>query len=415
MVNLEKFLSRFGNRIEFPHSRILAQSSQAKGAAINATIGVALNDDGSPMMLGSYAKLVQPQDTLYSPSQGQPKLRELWANHLLASHPNLRLENITKPIVVGGLTHGLDVVGRMFLNHNERILLPSDYWENYDLSFLHAERLHYNAHTKLGFDSLGIAKRFAQEQLPLYVDTNKLSVLLNFPNNPTGYTLTESEYAQLETSLCEEANNRQILAICDDAYFGLVYDETGISDSIFSRLSQAHDNILAVKVDGLSKEHFYWGGRVAFVTFGSKSMTPQDAKILEDKTAAFVRGSVSNVNTAAQFNAISVLSNYDSYVQERDTISQTLRSRYLATKNAIASNPQYEEQFSAMPFNSGYFMCVKLREGLDATDVRTKLLEQERIGTISVGKNMIRVAYSSVAQENIPRIFEGLFAVTKAM
>jgi repressor LexA len=63
-------------------------------------------------------------------------------------------------------------------------------------------------------------------------------------------------------------NGDIIVALIDDAYFGLVY-EAGIStESIFAKLSNLHEKILAVKIDGATKEDYVWGFRVGFFFLG---------------------------------------------------------------------------------------------------------------------------------------------------
>ena len=49
-------LSEKGKSIFFPKKGILAQTAEAKGKDINATIGIALEEDGSPMRLKFIAK-----------------------------------------------------------------------------------------------------------------------------------------------------------------------------------------------------------------------------------------------------------------------------------------------------------------------------------------------------------------------
>jgi len=48
---LLSMLSNRGKEIFFPKRGILAQTADAKGKDINATIGIALEEDGSPMSL----------------------------------------------------------------------------------------------------------------------------------------------------------------------------------------------------------------------------------------------------------------------------------------------------------------------------------------------------------------------------
>ena len=53
-----ELLSKRGKEIYFPKKGILAQSAEAAKAGINATIGTAVEDDGSPMRLDSIASKV---------------------------------------------------------------------------------------------------------------------------------------------------------------------------------------------------------------------------------------------------------------------------------------------------------------------------------------------------------------------
>src|SRR4030067_1072655 len=74
-------LSRKGKAIYFPRMGILAQGMAARGKEINATIGTAYEDDGSPMVLPSVALLfdVDSKDAFpYAPSEGIKPLRDKW-------------------------------------------------------------------------------------------------------------------------------------------------------------------------------------------------------------------------------------------------------------------------------------------------------------------------------------------------
>ncbi|MCP4717575.1 MAG: hypothetical protein GY868_20835, partial [Deltaproteobacteria bacterium] len=53
--NVLPMLSTKGKNIFFPHKGILGQSAEAKNKKINATIGIALENDGTPMRLNSVA------------------------------------------------------------------------------------------------------------------------------------------------------------------------------------------------------------------------------------------------------------------------------------------------------------------------------------------------------------------------
>ena len=54
-LNVLSMLSERGKNIFFPKLGILAQAAQAKGKTINATIGEAVEDNGTSMHLPEYA------------------------------------------------------------------------------------------------------------------------------------------------------------------------------------------------------------------------------------------------------------------------------------------------------------------------------------------------------------------------
>ena len=59
-----------------------------------------------------------------------------------------------------------------------------------------------------------------------------------------------------------------------------------------------------------------------------------------------------------------------------------------------------------MPFNSGYFMCVK-PIGVDPETVRQRLLSRYSTGVI-VLSGLIRIAFSSVPLGKLERLFRNI-------
>ena len=61
-----------------------------------------------------------------------------------------------------------------------------------------------------------------------------------------------------------------------------------------------------------------------------------------------------------------------------------------------------------MPFNSGYFMCVK-PIGVEAEKVRKHLIEKYSTGTI-VLSGLIRLAYSTIPKAKLAKLFADVAA-----
>lgn len=404
-------LSERGRNIFFPKKGILGQTAEAKETRINATIGAAIEDDGTPMRLEVIASKVNLDPARvfpYAPSFGRPDLRKQWQQMLTEKNPSLKGQTISLPVVTNALTHGISMTGYLFLNEGDEVLVPNLFWGNYNLTLTQA----YGA--KLKTYQLFKGAGLDLEAFAAAVNDGKIGkkvLILNFPNNPSGYTPTEQEQEQIVSIIkkAAEAGNK-ILAITDDAYFGLGYEAGIAQESLFAPLSKLHPNVLAVKVDGATKEDYVWGFRVGFITYGTKEGTPALYEALEAKTAGAIRGNISNASNLSQSLLLEAFSSSEYEVQKQQKFD-IMQRRYSAVKRAL-TNEKYKEYFEALPYNSGYFMCLQLAEGLDGDEVRQTLIEKYSIGTIALG-NIIRVAYSAVAESDVAQLFEGIYKACK--
>jgi len=406
-----RLLSEKGKAIFFPKKGNLTQGAEAKGKKINATIGMAIEDDGTPMRLPAIANEVSldPKNVFpYASSYGLRDLRKTWQKLIREKNPSLK-GKISLPVVTNGLSHGLSMVGYLFTDPGNKIVVTDVLWENYTLIFEHgySARLQpFNIFKNGCFDTGSLKNTLAKQE-------GKQIILLNFPHNPTGYTLTEEE-AHKVTEIIRESAERgnEIVAVLDDAYFGLSY-ETGIcKESPFSKLADVHENVLAIKLDGATKEDYAWGLRVGFVTYASKGANEKTYQALEDKTAGAIRGSISNASHLSQSLLLRAITS-DAYKDEKREKYNLLKRRFDKVQEVLSRNKKnYSNYFSALPFNSGYFMCIELREGLNAERIRQTLLNKYSTGVIAVG-NLLRIAFSSVPEKDIPTLFNNIYNACK--
>jgi aspartate/methionine/tyrosine aminotransferase len=410
-----EMLSDLGRGLYFPKG-ILSQSAEAKQKAkrCNATIGIA-KENGEAMHLPSIMKQFSsrmPDELLpYAPATGKPELRAKWREDLYRKNPSLEGKEISLPVVTSGVTHGLSLAADLFVDPGDAVLVPDKLWGNYNMIFgvRHgAEMLKYPFFSgSSGFNVDGFRRAIAA-----HADRQKVVVLLNFPNNPTGYSITEQEASAICDALAEAAEDGcNVLALCDDAYFGLFYDDECMKESIFARLAGLHERILAVKLDGATKEDFVWGLRVGFLTFAAVSGDGL-YNALEKKAGGAIRGNISNCSHASQSVVLRAMSE-SSYEEEKRDKFEVLKARAAKVKEVLA-----DERFSAVwqsyPFNSGYFMCLRLND-LDAEQFRLRLLDKYGIGVIAVGGTDIRVAFSCVEEQEVPELFELMYKCAQEM
>lgn len=404
-------LSDRGKKVYFPKKGILGQSAAARGKKIDATIGTAVEDDKSPMRLKCIEKniSVPPASAfLYAPSYGRPDIRSKWKEMIYQKNPGLKDIELSLPVVTNALTHGLSILGYMFLDEGDKLIIPDLNWDNYSLMFTNAygaDLLTFNTFKDNEFDVMAMGEAINNGGI------GKKVILLNFPNNPTGYTPSVETTVEIVKTIrkAAEAGNK-LVVLCDDAYFGLVFEDGIEPQSIFTYLANLHENILAVKVDGPTKEDYVWGFRVGFITYGIKGGTPALMTALADKTAGAVRGNISNSSNLSQSLLVMAWES-EEYEQEKLAKFKIMKQRYQKVKEVLFDG-KYDNYFKAYPFNSGYFMCIRLKEGIPGEEIRQILLKDYDTGVISFG-DILRIAFSAVAERDIPELFENIYQACK--
>jgi aspartate/methionine/tyrosine aminotransferase len=408
--NVLELLSERGKNIFFPKLGILAQAAQAKGKNINATIGEAIEDDGTSMHLSDFDQLINlPLGSVYpyAPSFGKKDLRDKWKEFIIQKNPSLGHTVFSTPIATSGLTHGISIASYMFVNEGDTVVIPDLFWENYSLIFENAYLANVETFPLFKNGAFNIDGFY--EKLDSVKD--KIVLLLNFPNNPCGYTPLVNEIGPIVNALTRQARQgKKVVVIIDDAYFGLVYEDDVFKESIFTQLASAHENILAIKLDGPTKEDYVWGFRVGFMSYGIKNGTVELYEALENKTAGAIRGNISNISNLSQ-SLLQKVYFSEHYKADKQNKYETLKSRYKEIIKTL-SNPKYKEYFQALPFNSGYFMCIQLKGKLNAEDIRKILLEKYSTGVIVFG-NLIRLAFSAVPQSKIALLIENIYSACK--
>ncbi len=414
---LMEMLSKTGRRLFFPKG-ILSQSAEARQKAydkFNATIGIATENLRTMCLpsVMSYINDLRPSQSLtYAPSFGIPGLRHEWREDMIKKNPSLKGKTISLPVVTNGITHGISVFSDMFVDPDDVLIFPDKLWGNNILIMSvrgDAQISTYPLFANGGFNVEGFEARIRQEAENNY----KVIVFLNFPNNPTGYTITEKEgerIVEILAKVAEEGTN--VIAVTDDAYFGLNYEDDPIKESLFARLCDCHPRLLAVKLDGATKEIFVWGLRIGFITYGTKVAgdAPSFYDALERKTAGNIRGTVSNASHLSQSIVLKAMLSPDIH-EEREAKVEILKKRANKVKKVLA-NPKYNDTWEIYPFNSGYFMCLKLKT-VEAETLRLHLLDKYKVGLISIGKTDLRIAFSSVDEENIEELFEYIYKGVK--
>lgn len=79
---------------------------------------------------------------------------------------------------------------------------------------------------------------------------------------------------------------------------------------------------------------------------------------------------------------------------------------------ALLDSGNFGDAWDYYPFNSGYFMCLKLKDA-NAEVVRQRLLNEYQIGTIALGDTDLRVAFSCLELEHIEELYQTVYKAVK--
>ncbi|MCK4380903.1 MAG: aminotransferase class I/II-fold pyridoxal phosphate-dependent enzyme [Candidatus Lokiarchaeota archaeon] len=433
-------LSELGKRIFLPDG-IFYWSGRAKNEAeLIGTLGAAYgfekdfieggSSDWLPCYLREitgYSKLSVKQIIPYTSIGGLLETRMIWKDWIIKKslysekEASLlsRLEKyITTPVITGGVTNGIFQACSMFLNPSDYIIVPNKRWGNYDniiCQFIGAktQSFEFFKENEMNIDGLrSTIEKIAKIQ-------EKIVLLLNFPNNPTGYVPKKEEASNLVDMLkdSQTTHDKPIVVLVDDAYEPYVYKDDVLNKSIFYDLHQLDENVIPIKLDGITKELLIYGGRVGFITLGLKPSWIADEEELQNlkdeinnKLEGFIRATISNCNSFYQvlIHKLFEENGFEQIIKSREGVNKLLKKRYETINSELKkiNNPN----ISIDPNSGGFFVFVNLDSNkIKARKFADHLLKEYKVGIIPIEKldeniNGIRIAYCSIDLSKIPEL-----------
>ena len=231
--------------------------------AAKAKVIAAQNPDFIRSDQGQVVGILPDKEVYYGPSSGLEELRELvgrfWTYaYQLKNKPGIPSQGLDKKnvAIVSGATEGLAIVMHLFAFRQNVGLMPL-YWSNYKGIILNAGG---NPVVVKFFDE---NYRVDFKNVEQIIRKNKItSLLINFPNNPSGDVLTEDELQQL----AELARRCNLIIMADEVYNFIRY-----KGEPKSMLSYAPER--TVVISSASKEYLIPGARVGYVIAAEETFT----------------------------------------------------------------------------------------------------------------------------------------------
>ncbi|WP_368644974.1 aminotransferase class I/II-fold pyridoxal phosphate-dependent enzyme [Alkalibacterium putridalgicola] len=317
-------------------------------------------------------KAIDSDYSFYTRTAGDIKLREA-ASAFAAAKYDLSYDPETEIIATVGATEALATTLFTLLNPGDYVLIPSPFFSLYDslVKMSQATPIYMDT-SETGF----MVTPDLIEKTIQSLDKTPKAIILNYPNNPTGITWTEAEVKGIALTL---SNYPKMLAVSDEIYSELVYDDTHVSLG-------KHLRDQTIVINGLSKSHAMTGWRLGLI-FAPELITSELVKTHQSL--------VTSASTVTQYAGIEALVNGQddalpmkaAYKERRRVVMQTLQEL-----NLEVTEPKGAFYiFAALPKGlkmSSYDFCYGFAEGY-----RVAMIPGDAFG--AAGEGYFRISYAS--------------------
>jgi aspartate/methionine/tyrosine aminotransferase len=217
---------------------------------------------------------LQRGETFYSHNLGLPALRESIAAYASHLHGVIEMERIA---VTAGGVNALMLACQTLLDAGDEVVAVTPVWPN-----LTAQPLIMGAKVScvsLAPDASGAWQLDLQKLLDAITPSTKLLVI-NAPNNPTGWTLTRAE----QEAILAHCRQTGTWILADEVYERLYYagDTANGCAPSFLDIATPEDRVIAV--GSMSKSFLMTGWRVGWMVL-PRGMSAQVGKLLEFNTS----------------------------------------------------------------------------------------------------------------------------------
>ena len=272
-------------------------------------------------------------------------------------------------VTVGG-SEAIDIAFRAMLDPGDEVLIPQPCYVSYDPCAVLAD----GVPVPIPLQAKNEFKLTAEELEAAITPKTKILVL-PFPNNPTGATMSREELAPI----AEIVKKYDLYVLSDEIYSELTYNAKHVSIAEFPGMKER-----TLVINGFSKGFAMTGWRLGYVC-GPAEIIKQMLKIHQYAILC--------APTNSQYAAIEGLRNCDEDVS-------MMREAYNQRRHFLMHEFKRMRLECFEPYGAFYtFPCVK-EFGMTSEEFCLKLLEEEKVAVVpgsafgECGEGFIRISYA---------------------
>ena len=205
-------------------------------------------------------RAIEEDVTSYTHNAGTLELRQA-AVQFVEKKYDLHYNAESEVIVTMGASEAIDIAFRTILVEGSEVLLPGPIYPGYEpiIRMMGAVPVHVDIR-KNQF-------RFTLEMIKPYITDKTRCIVLPYPSNPTGVSLSSSELKEIADFI----KDKNIFILADEIYSELTYDQKHTSIASFIKDK-------TIVINGLSKSHSMTGWRIGFL-FAPEYLTKHILKV----------------------------------------------------------------------------------------------------------------------------------------
>jgi aminotransferase len=304
--------------------------------------------------------------TTYTHNAGFPELRKA-ACEFVQQKYGLTYDFEQEVIVTVGASQAIDIAFRTILEEDVEVILPGPVYPGYEpiIKMCGAKPVYVDTREN-GF-------RLTAELVEPFINENTRCIVLPYPSNPTGVTLSEQEILELANLL----KDKPIWILSDEIYSELVY--AGTHQSIAKWLREK-----TIVINGLSKSHSMTGWRIGFL-FAPAFLTAHMLKVHQYSVSC-----TSSISQKAAFEALTTGFNDADYMRK-----QYEKRRDYVYKRLIEMGLEVEKPTGA------FYMFPSIKKfGKTSFDFALDLVNQAGVAVVpgsafsKYGEGYVRLSYA---------------------
>ncbi|MGM9932022.1 aminotransferase A [Pradoshia sp.] len=338
---------------------------------LSFTIG--LPDFPTPLHIKEQAiEAIENDMTTYTHNAGMLALREAAAafmseKYSLAYNPNNEI------IVTVGASQAIDIAFRTILKEGDEVILPGPVYPGYEPLIKLAGAVPVYA------DTTGTSFKMTKDVIaPLLTEKTKC-VVLPYPSNPTGVSLTKEEL----TEIADLLRGRNTFVLADEIYSELTLDRKHISIGTILREQ-------TIIINGVSKSHAMTGWRIGFL------MAPESIAKHMLKVHQY---NVSCASSISQMAALEAMKN-----GKNDAVM--MKEEYRNRRDYVYGRLEKMGLRTVMPDGAFYFF-VEIPDGFSTSlDFALELVRKKKVAVVpgsafsEYGEGYFRFSYA-VSMESL--------------